>query len=122
MGKGLSGRRVLVLEDEYFLADDVRRGLEAAGAIVLGPAASLAAGQRLIDGTPPDLAVLDVNLRGRSAYEIADLLIAEGVPFIFATGYDGARMPPRFGAVPVLLKPYEVNALLAALEALAVRP
>ena len=120
----LSGLRVLVLEDEYYLADDIRRSLEAAGATVLGPAASLSGGLKLIDGNDrlPDCAVLDVNLRGTPAYELAELLIARGIPFVFATGYDEARLPPAFRDVPKLVKPYELSALLAALEGLAVPP
>lgn len=117
---GLNGRKVLVLEDEYFLADDLRRGLEGAGAVVLGPAASLAEGLRLLrDGSQPHLAVLDVNLRGATAYEMAEILAAHGVPFVFATGYDTTQLPARFRAVPRLIKPYELGALLAALESLA---
>ncbi|TPE51641.1 response regulator [Amaricoccus solimangrovi] len=118
----LRGRTVLVVEDEYYLADDLRRGLEAAGAVVLGPAASLADGLRLIgDGRSPDLAVLDVNLRDVTVYELAEALMARGIPFVFATGYDAARIPERFEAVPKLLKPFEMGALTAALEALAAR-
>lgn len=124
MKNSLTGRTVLVLEDEYYLADDIRQGLEAAGATVLGPAASLSDGLGLINGEDrwPDCAVLDVNLRGSPAYELAELLIARGIPFVFATGYDEARLPPSFQDVPKLVKPYELSALLAALEGLPCLP
>lgn len=115
----LNGRTVLVVEDEYFLADDVRRGLEAAGAVVLGPVATLAAALRLIDGRRPDFAVLDINLRGRVSYEAAERLLAQDVPFVFATAYDKAMLPPQFRETPRLVKPYGIRALLAALEKLA---
>ena len=120
MGELLRGRTVLVLEDEYYLADDLRRGLEAAGAIVLGPAATLSSGLRLVDeGRTPDFAVLDVNLRDGAAYDLAEILIARGVPLVFATGYDEAWIPRRYQDVPKLLKPFEMEALTATLETLA---
>lgn len=49
---GLSGRRILVIEDEYMLADEVRIELEARAAMVLGPVGRLDQALALIRATP----------------------------------------------------------------------
>lgn len=60
----LVGLRILVVEDEYLLAEDMRETLEAEGAEVVGPVARLSAGLALLDVGPAiDGAVLDINLQ-----------------------------------------------------------
>lgn len=118
----LRGCRVLVVEDEFLIADELAGELESAGAQVLGPighlegALALACGEGTIDA-----AVLDLNLGGVEVFPLADLLIERGVPVVFSTGYDAASLPPRFAAVPTCLKPVSISALVTALEK-AVRP
>ena len=87
--KPLSDRRVLVVEDEFMLADDLCRNLEKAGAIVVGPAPSVDLALELVgtDGTI-DAALLDVSLRGEMAYSVAEALVVRSVPFIFISGFD----------------------------------
>jgi CheY-like chemotaxis protein len=113
----LSGRRVLVVEDEYFLADDLSRALTQLGAEVLGPVATreealdlLASGERI------DLAVLDINLQGESVFPVADTLLEQGVPFLFATGYDQTAIPLQYQQVPRWEKPFAPEALAQALS------
>lgn len=114
----LSGRRVMVVEDEYFLADELARALRAAGAAVLGPAPSVDAALALVGDGAPDAAVVDVNLGGELAYPVADALLARGVPILFTTGYDRDSLPERLLAVPRLEKPVETKAVLRELERL----
>jgi ActR/RegA family two-component response regulator len=112
-------RRILLAEDEYFLADALNRALRAAGAETLGPVASVAGGLRLLDvGPAPDAAILDLDLGGESAFPLADALIARAVPFVFTTGYDPAAIPPAYAAIRRVLKPAEPGAVLAALATL----
>jgi DNA-binding response OmpR family regulator len=115
----LAGRRILVVEDEYFIADDLREALATAGAEVLGPMPSVAAAAAFIETNEPiDLAILDINLQGEAVFPVADLLQARGVPFAFATGFDQWAIPDRFGGVPHLEKPQSSNKVLALLETL----
>ena len=106
----LRGCRVLVVEDEYLLADDLSLALSSAGADVLGPVPSIAeATAEIAAGRRIDLAVLDVNLRGDMVFPVADALVERGIPFAFATGYDSGSLPDRFSAVPRFEKPFKAS-------------
>ena len=108
--------RVLVVEDEWMLADELRRDLEAAGATVLGPVGSVDEALRVLSDQPvPDAAVLDVNLNTKMVFPVATALRKRGVPFVFTTGYDCSALPDAFAGVVCFEKPVPMSALLAAL-------
>lgn len=67
----LNGCRILVLEDEYFLANDLEAALAAHGAQVIGPAAKLSEARSLVARDGFDVAVMDVSLRDESAYPMS---------------------------------------------------
>jgi len=111
--------RVLIIEDEYLLGDDLARELEAHGVQVIGPEHELSdAMSRNYDDY--DVAIIDINLRGRSTYPIADELIRIGKPFIFATGYSAQVIPERFRRIPLWEKPYVAAELAAEIAELCV--
>ncbi|MET0373879.1 MAG: response regulator [Rhizorhabdus sp.] len=118
----LSGRRVLVVEDEYLTADEICSALAASGAHVIGPAPSLAQAQQLLGVEHIDCAVLDVNLRGDPVFPFADQLRGNSVPIVFATGYDPSAIAERHGACDHLLKPLDLAALLSAVAQACSRP
>ena len=91
--------RVLVVEDEYFVAADLAEELEASGAQVLAMKPTLAEARAAAAIEQPDVAVLDIDLRGEKVYPLADELLAMGVPIIFATGYDADTIQDRYAAV-----------------------
>jgi DNA-binding NtrC family response regulator len=104
----LRGTRILVVEDEYLLADDLNNALADAGAHVVGPAASVEDATALIGNEAViDAAILDVNLRGDMVFPLADALRARGIPFAFATGYDDWALPSRFADAPRVEKPFK---------------
>lgn len=111
----MQGKRILVVEDEYFIAKSLARDLQRAGAAVIGPVPTVAEALDLIGDGAFDGAVLDVNLRGEMAYPIADALAERRVPFVLATGYSADVLPRRYAAVPRCDKPVEPDALAAAL-------
>ena len=93
----LSGKRILLIEDEHPIVQNLVRAFEAAGATVVGPAGSLQAGMELVMANAQlDGAVLDINLQGELVWPLADALIARRVPFVFATGYSHEPIPSRF--------------------------
>ena len=113
----LQGCRVLVVEDEYFIADDLAAALVAAGAEVVGPAPTVDAALALLERQRVDCAVLDVNLRGQMAFPLADELRRWGVPFVFATGYDASVVPAQYRDVARWQKPFDIGDLMRALPA-----
>ncbi len=119
----LTGKRVLVVEDEALLSMLVEDELRGAGATVLGPACSLGDALRLVEAAAADggisAAVLDINLDGRHVAPVADRLAALGVPFVFATGYGENHDTGGHGTAPTLRKPYCTGSLIAAVGALA---
>ena len=120
----LAGRRILLVEDEPLVALDVEEALRSLGCQVIGPAATLAEAMRLAEGAVPlpDAAVLDVNLGGQAAFPVADLLVRQNVPVVFATGYSelpgGWTSDGGQGRTALLRKPVDRSALAAALARL----
>lgn len=119
--KRLSGLSVLVVEDDYFLADDARHSLEAAGARVLGPCGTFEDAQKLIRSSQPDCAVLDINLGNGPDFAGAKALLDRGVPVIFVTGYDPAVIPAELAHVECLQKPTSANRIVQAVGQLCSR-
>ena len=119
-GHSLAGMRVLVVEDEYYLANDLQTMLEGAGAIVVGPFATETAAQRALDGIAADgaprCALVDINLGHGVSFAPPRVLRQRGIPFAFVTGYDAGAIPPDFAAVERCEKPVAVR-LVAALAA-----
>ena len=108
----LAGACVLVVEDEYYLADDVRSALVGLGARVVGPVPSVSEAQTIIDSHPAiDCVLLDVNLRGELAFDVADVLLERNIPFAFVTGYEREALPNRFLDVKRLEKPVSTDQL-----------
>jgi DNA-binding response OmpR family regulator len=111
----LAGQRVLVVEDDYYLATDTARALKAAGVTVLGPVPNEAAAREAIETGNPTAAVVDINLGSGPAFGVARLLTERAVPFIFLTGYDQTAIPPDFAQAPSLRKPVEFRSIATAL-------
>ncbi|APX64658.1 response regulator [Sphingomonas sp. gentR] len=114
----LADKRILVVEDEYFIARDLERALRAADAIVVGPVATLEQGLDLAENQPLDAAVLDVNLAGERAFEIADCLSARDVPWTFLTGYDEWALPAPYRSASIVAKPFQPDRIIRAIGAL----
>ena len=85
----LSGQRVLIVEDEYFLAQDLAEYLNHLGVEVVGPVGTVTDALELLHYADIQGAVLDINLRGERVYPVADVLEQKQVPFLFASGYGG---------------------------------
>ncbi|MDQ1157475.1 DNA-binding response OmpR family regulator [Sphingomonas sp. SORGH_AS 950] len=114
----LAEKRILVVEDEYFIARDLERALRAADAIVIGPVATLEQGLALAENEALDAAVLDVNLAGSRAFAIADRLSARDVPWAFLTGYDEWALPAPYRSASIVAKPFHADRVIRAIGAL----
>ena len=121
MQGALSGKRILLVEDEYFIAADLARALESEGAEILGPFSDVQRAQECADAAGIDVAVLDINLEGARSYPVAEMLDARDVPYLFVTGYDEWALPERFRDAPRLAKPFHMNMVIDEIARLVVR-
>lgn len=112
----IRGLRILIVEDEYLIAVDLRADLESRGAVVVGPAATVEEALDLVGRSGAiDAAILDVNLRGEPVYPVAETLQRHGVPFVFVTGYDRLALPDDYADIARHEKPIDVEKVSRAL-------
>ena len=107
-------RNVLVVEDEAFVAMMLEDELESLGLHVIGPVSNMKSAVLLAETSALDGALLDLNINGAFATEVADKLRARNVPYIFVTGYDRPE-GLLYRDVPVLHKPFTQIELRMAL-------
>jgi DNA-binding NtrC family response regulator len=111
----LRGVRVLVVEDQWHVANAMRSLLELEGMEVSGPTARTADARRLANEHRSEVAVVDINLKGEMAYSLIDELHDRGVRVVVMSGY---AVLPRLSAkvADVLQKPFNGAELLASLR------
>ena len=117
----LAERRVLVVEDDYYQADDIAGALGRAGAAVVGPFRNETAALPALDRDGVDCAVLDINFGCGVSFELADRMRDHGMPFLFLTGYERAIIPERFRDVKRLTKPLDERRLVEGVRFLQMR-
>ena len=111
----LAGCRILVVEDTYFIADDIGAALRCAGAVVVGPAPNERVALSLLSSERVDAAVLDIGLHGGTVYAVADMLLARGKPIVFASGYGKSSIPEAYRDIVLLEKPVDPRRLIEVL-------
>ncbi|MEO7655294.1 MAG: response regulator [Sphingomicrobium sp.] len=114
----LSGRHVLVIEDEMLVLMVIEDMLSDLGCTSITVAGNIEKALELIASQSFDLATLDVNLNGRRSHPIAQALNEAGVPFAISTGYGEHGVGADYGDRPVLSKPYSPTQLVAVLTTL----
>ena len=103
----LTGLRVLVVEDEYMVADHLGMMLEDLGCEVAGFAATVAEALDLVRSEQLDGVLLDGNLNGDSSGPVAIELRARSIPFVVATGYGQLELNAEaLNGAPRLAKPF----------------
>jgi PAS domain S-box-containing protein len=117
----LSGQRVLIVEDDFYIATDIARAVRGAGAEVIGPCPTTASALRELGDTAPTAAMVDINLGSGPSFEIARALKDRRIPFVFVTGYGDEVIPLQFSNTPRLEKPVELRRAINTLaEALGI--
>lgn len=114
----LTGRRILVVEDEMLVLMNIEMALEDLGCTAISVAATISEALALLDARGFDAAMLDVNLQGERSYPVAEALARRDIPFAFSTGYGDHGDRADFADRPVLRKPYLRRELVAVLGAL----
>src|SRR5262249_26467741 len=113
----MNKRRVLIIEDEFIIADEIATIVSDAGYDVIGPVASIGGAEAAIDDAdPPHFAIVDANLRGVPSAPVARRLRAMGIPFCVCTGYRFDDLKPTFGDVALLQKPIDGRTLVAIMR------
>jgi CheY-like chemotaxis protein len=116
-----TGKRVLLVEDEMMIRMLLEGMLDDLGHIVAGEAGAIDEALALAKSADFDIALLDVNLNGRPITPVVEILIKRGLPFVFASGYGQGGVPEPYRGSPVLQKPFQVEALAAAINAASPR-
>ena len=104
--KLLSGRHVLVVEDEVMILMMIEDMLSDLGCTAVLAAATIPKALAHVAEHEFDAAMLDLNLNGNNTYEVADALAARGVPFFFSTGNDLHAIKDEYRGRRILRKPF----------------
>jgi CheY-like chemotaxis protein len=111
----LSGKRVLVVEDDALVAFALAASLSDGGCIVVGPVGTVAEAKRLIEEAQFDGVLLDVELGGEPVDEVAAILARKNMPFAFVTGSTREDLPAAFRDASILAKPFTEDDLLSTI-------
>lgn len=116
-GTPLEGARVLIVEDEFFLADDLARALRDAGAEPVGPISTIAQAEELVASQRLDAAVLDLNLHGEMASDFVQKLSQSELPCLIVSGYGEDAIPDCVAGMARLEKPVSPSVVVDSLAA-----
>lgn len=111
MAKLLSGRSVLVIEDEMLILMMIEDMLADLGCQSVAVASKVGPAISLIEGQEFDMAMLDMNLGGIESYPVADALRARDVPYFFSTGNSLTNTKDGYRNQDVLKKPFTFEQL-----------
>lgn len=115
----MTGRKVLVVEDDFLIAEDFSTVLREAGAEVIGPAESLPQAIRLAQNHDVlDCALLDIDLQGVAVFPLAQELRMAGTPMMFLTGLGCDYIPEEFADICCIAKPTGTARVVEELTAL----
>lgn len=111
-------KKVLVVEDDFLIAEDIRQILERVGWQVLGPAPSVRASLQLLDRERPTVAVLDIHLGQEVVTPVAIALRERSIPFIVSSSVLNLEAVDAevFRGIVNIGKPYAEQRLDQALQ------
>ena len=115
-GSGLSGRRILIVEDLPVIGSVTADMLDELGCEAIGPAPNMAAARGLIEAGDYDAALMDVHIRGERVFPLCEMLEARQIPFVFTSGYADWHMLEKWQDRPRLQKPYTPQQVEEALN------
>lgn len=117
----MSKAKILVVEDEWIIANDIKDSLISMGYMVSGIAASSEEAMARVEECRPDLVLMDIVLKGdKNGIEtVKDIRARYDIPVIYLTAYDNqclvdqAKLTDSHG---YLLKPFKDRELHIAIE------
>jgi two-component SAPR family response regulator len=113
----LQGARILIVEDEFLLAEDLADRLNREGCEVIGPASRESNALSILERDRPDAVVLDLNLAGKLPIDLARSLFTRQIPFVIVTGYSERELDiPELQEATRLQKPVKTEELVRTLR------
>jgi len=106
---------VLIVEDNHLLASTLVDVLAELGYTRVNCEGSFRGAMAAAENATCELAVVELHLKGESAFPILDKLIPRGIPYILATCAARADIPAIYSAAPFIRKPYDVEQLRKAI-------
>jgi two-component SAPR family response regulator len=114
--------RILIVEDEPFIALALEETLEELGFEIVASISHIADALAFLKREKVDIALLDVNIGLNKIDPVADALVALNCPFIFTTGYGRSGLPAAHAHRAVLEKPFRADDLVDTVRAELERP
>ena len=104
---GMAGqRRILVVEDEFLIAQMVKDMLADLECACIGPIVTMEAGIAAAANVVCDAAIINLVIQGQMAYPIVEELAARNIPFCFASGVPPRGIHEKWRTSPFISKPY----------------
>lgn len=118
-------KKLLIVEDEFLIANDIRTIVTQLGYAVMAVAKSADEALKAVQAEKPDIALLDINIIGdRNGIELAKILTKKySIPHLFITSYsDDAIIGQMNNTHPLgyILKPFDARDIRVALQMCAV--
>ncbi|HLH88177.1 MAG TPA: response regulator [Xanthobacteraceae bacterium] len=117
--RALAGLRVFVAEDEFHVLQLIEDMLVELGCAISDSVSNVGAALDRAAATQAQVALLDVNLRGKMIFPAAEILRNRGIPIVFSTGYGAEGIAPEWESCPVIQKPFAIERLQAVLTQVA---
>lgn len=114
-------RRVVVVEDEPLIVMLITDMLEELGYELVGACGTVEDALKLVEREEFDVAVLDIDLGGKSGYVVADAVAGRGAALVLMSGFSGKPSPPYQDAA-MLSKPFQIGDLEQALKCVPTSP
>jgi DNA-binding response OmpR family regulator len=109
---------VLIVEDEPAIAFEIESSLRQAGYAITACVGSVDKALDVIERRECDIALLDINLRGKSVRPVVTALRRRGTPFLFVSGFERVHLPEQFSDAPLLTKPFDPADLIRCVRQL----
>jgi len=98
-------KRILIVEDEFYLAEDCAQEIVRHGMQVIGPIGNVESALQTLAQDGPDGAIIDLNLQGELAFKVVQTVRDRGMPFVVYTGYSRLAFPVQLAGIVTVEKP-----------------
>lgn len=112
--------RILIVEDNALIAMDLEDELAERGypSVCAG---SVADAMRVLERETPRMALLDIQLKSETSFDLALHLKEHDIPFVFLSGNDASALPVDLRSATILSKPVHVDMIVATIDKVAAR-